>query len=227
MNIATRIKNKLILLYRREIKRDAFLREVARWFQDKGDETLRLDYPLTPDSVVFDLGGYQGDFAEAITRLYNCNVYIFEPVPEFYQHCVARFKNNPKVTCLNYGLSSQDGWLHIGLAEDATSFYAPSVAGDSIKVEVRSVVSDVKSLGVEKIDLMKINIEGGEFDVIPALIESGLIHQVIDLQVQFHHFVSDAVAKRNLIREALKVTHEEKWNYQFVWESWHIKNHDD
>ena len=50
------------------------------WVRDNGDHTLRLDYDLNEDSIVFDVGGYRGDFTSAIFNKYNCNVYVFEPV---------------------------------------------------------------------------------------------------------------------------------------------------
>ncbi len=42
------------------------LSEIGKWRKANGDGTLRLNYPLTPDSVVFDLGGYVGDWAQQI-----------------------------------------------------------------------------------------------------------------------------------------------------------------
>ena len=77
MNLLSRIQTKLEFLYRRYILREPFLLEAARWFRDKGDETLRLDYPLTQESIVFDLGGYHGDFAAAVYERYGCKVYLF------------------------------------------------------------------------------------------------------------------------------------------------------
>ena len=224
MNLLSKIKNKLVSLYRRYILRDPFLLEAARWFRDKGDETLRLNYPLTPESLVFDLGGYHGDFAAAVHERYGCKVYIFEPVPAFYQKCVDRFQCNHKIVCLNYGLSSVDGWLNIGLAENASSFASPHAKGAVQRVQLRSVVECIRDLSIDRIDLMKINIEGGEFDVVPAIIESGDIRKVHHLQVQFHNFVDHAAARRAVIRNQLENTHAEMWNYDFVWESWKMKS---
>jgi len=223
MTLRSKIQNRLVLLYRRYILRDPFLLEAARWFRDEGDETLRLDYPLTQDSLVFDLGGYHGDFAAAIHERYGCKVYIFEPVQEFYQQCVARFQGNNKIVCLNYGLSSADGWLDIGLAENASSFASPHAKESMQRVQVRSIVECIRELGIDRIDLMKINIEGGEFDVVPAIIESGDIRKVQHLQIQFHNFVDDAAKRRAAIRTQLANTHTEMWNYDFVWESWKQK----
>lgn len=224
MNYLSKVQSKLIFLYRRYILREPFLLQVSRWFKDKGDETLRLNYPLTQQSIVFDLGGYQGDFAAEVHERYGCKVYIFEPVLEFYQNCVERFQGNDKIICLNYGLSSSNSWLDIGLAENASSFTSPHAKGPMQRVEVRSIVECIRELGTDKIDLLKINIEGGEFDVLPAIIESCDIRKVQFLQVQFHNFVNNASKQREAIRIQLANTHSEMWNYEFVWESWTLKD---
>ena len=223
MNYISKAQAKLIFLYRRHILREPFLLQVSRWFKDKGDEALRLNYPLTQESIVFDVGGYHGDFAAELNERFGCKVYIFEPVPEFYQKCVNRFQDNKKITCFNYGLSSTNSWLDIGLAENASSFSSPHVTGETQRVQIRSIVECINELKINNIDLMKINIEGGEFDVLPAIIESGDIVKIKFLQVQFHDFVSDSIARRTEIRNQLAYTHAEMWNYEFVWESWKLK----
>ena len=58
MILLKKIQNKMQYLYKRHIQRDPFLWEVSRWFRHNGDDTLRLDYPLTANSVVFDVGGF-------------------------------------------------------------------------------------------------------------------------------------------------------------------------
>ena len=57
---------------------------VALWFRDCGDQTKRLDYDLDENSVVFDLGGYEGQWASDIFSRYCCTVYVFEPVKPYY-----------------------------------------------------------------------------------------------------------------------------------------------
>lgn len=217
------IKKKIVSRYRRHVLRDPFLLEAARWFKDRGDHTLRVNYPLNTDSVVFDLGGYLGDFAATIHEKYKCRIYIFEPVPEFFQICVNRFKNTKGVACLNYGLAATDGRLKINLAGNASSFNSRDANGLKQTVDVRSIAECIRELRVNKIDLMKINVEGGEFDIIPALIHSEDIKIVDHLQVQFHNFIDNAAEKRQAIQSRLDVTHSLMWNYDFIWESWKLK----
>lgn len=220
----SRTLNKIKSLYLHYVVRDKSTLEFSRWFKDKGDETLRLSYPLKRNSIVFDIGGYQGDFAAAIYEQYGCKIYIFEPVPEFYQQCVDRFSGIDQIVCLNYGLSSNNGWFDINLDENSSSLTLYKSDSQLVSVQIRSIVECIRELEVERIDLVKINIEGGEFDLIPALMESEYISSVNYLQVQFDSFVPDAKVQRLDIRRKLLNTHSEMWNYEFVWESWKLKD---
>lgn len=218
-----RLKQKISTAFKAYVLRDPQLLEVRRWLKDEGDRTLRLDYPLSADSVVFDLGGYHGDFAASMVERFDCHVHIFEPVPEFAKMCASRFANNNKVYVLPFGLSSTHGEFRISTAADGSSLVRADPATESILVQVRSFGEYVKLAGIEKIDLMKINIEGGEYEVLPHVIEQGWIERIANLQIQFHDFVDDHLAKREAIRAQLASTHSETWCYRFVWENWRIQ----
>ncbi|MGY3211138.1 FkbM family methyltransferase [Mucilaginibacter sp. HD30] len=69
-------------------------------------------------------------------------------------------------------------------------------------------------------DLIKINIEGGEYDILLRMIESGLISKIKRLQIQFHELEKDSFNKMNKIREGLLLTHRPINQYEFVWEDW-------
>ncbi len=45
-----------------------------KWNKGDGDNTHILDYPLTENSIVLELGGYEGLWTENIVRRYNCRV---------------------------------------------------------------------------------------------------------------------------------------------------------
>ncbi|MFN4278858.1 FkbM family methyltransferase [Thermosynechococcus sp.] len=203
---------------------NSFQREVRRWFRDKGDSTLRLDYPLDPDSIVLDVGGYKGDFAALIHEKFNCRVFIFEPVSTFYHICQERFAGNQKITNLNYGLSDTSKVSQIYIAEDASSFYERTSKASKAVAELRDCAVVFKELAIEKVDLMKINIEGGEYDLLQKLIDSALVENIRYLQIQFHNFVENSEQKRQDLRSQLTRTHIEMWNYEFVWESWRLKS---
>jgi FkbM family methyltransferase len=207
-------------LYRLHIRRDPFLLEVRRWFRDRGDETLRLDYPLDAKSLVVDVGGYRGDFADAIHKRFGCRVVIFEPVPAFFSHCEKRFSGIKNIQVVDCGLGGEDGVLPIDVADDGSSFFGSGAATSGAFAKVRKADTVLSELGIDYIDLIKINIEGGEYDLLRVLIESGWIDRIRYVQVQFHNFIPDAVVLRNALRKQLAKTHREMWNYEFVWECW-------
>ena len=70
------------------------------------------------------------------------------------------------------------------------------------------------------VDLMKINIEGGEYDGLDKLVGTGLIKGIKSIQVQFHDFVPDAEKRVKDIHDKLQVTHIPTYQYEFVWENW-------
>ncbi len=194
--------------------------EVRRWGGDRGDTTHRLNYNLSPEAVVFDLGGYKGDWAHQIFTKFNCNVYIFEPIPSLYEGIKNRFSTNPKITPYCIGLSNLTGEKPIYLSNDASSTHLKS--GTSEMVNFMSINEFIQANDIQKIDLMKINIEGDEYDVMDCLIEHNLLNKISHFQIQFHEF-PDYETRRNNIREHLSKSFTEEFCYEYVWEGWKQK----
>ncbi len=222
-----RYLKKTLHLYKYHIQKDVFTREVTQWFKDTqkgGGESLRYDYPeLNENAVVFDLGGYKGDFASNIHDKYKCTIYVFEPHPVFYRHCVERFQDNDKIIPFNFGISDVTGSFDISDDADASSFLHVSSADQrAITCKIKEFCQVLKDLNVHHIDLIKINIEGGEYPLLEYLIKKNMLHIARAYQIQFHNFVDDAEHKYNFITHHLSKTHMRTWCYKFVWENWHI-----
>ena len=79
---------------------------------------------------------------------------------------------------------------------------------------------------INKIDLIQINIEGGEYDLLEWMIETGYILNVQNIQIQFHDKKEINAEKRMKdIQLALKRTHICEQAYRpYVWEKWVLKN---
>lgn len=206
------------------ILRDKFAIAAKKWFDDDGDNTLRIDYPLDKNSLVFDIGGYEGDFARKIYQKYNCNIFVFEPVKKFYDGMIKQFGTNKKIKIFNFGLSDEESEVLISVENDSSSIYTK--ADKKEKIILKSIVEFISLNKIEYINLMKINVEGGEYDILPCLIESKLVHKIENLQIQFHNFIPNAIKNRDKIRKALSETHELTYEYYFVWENWKIKNNE-
>lgn len=219
------LKNRLLQPYRLYIQRDEFTVAVKKWFRDRGDETLRLNYKLNTNSIVFDMGGYKGEYAESINRKFGCYVYVFEPVNRFYIECVKRFTGNEKVRCFNYGLSNSNGSFFISDEDNGSSLIKNNTSDSCEKVIVKRIDEEIENLKIKRIDLLKINVEGAEFLILPHILNNkNLIKNIGHIQIQFHTFYPNAKRLRDEIRTQLSETHNEEWNYPFVWESWTLKS---
>ncbi len=217
--LLNKIIKRLVKIYKIWILKDRFLSAHRNWVKDKGDSTFRLEYDLNKDSIVFDLGGYKGDFTYEIFNKYHCNIYIFEPVSDYCENIKKRFAKNEKINVFNFGLSNEDTELQIGVSESSSSVYKDN-SSKKETIFLRSIMGVIKENNIEKIDLLKINIEGGEFDVLNEIITDDYVKNITDIQIQFHMFVENSEEKRKLIQKKLSKTHCLTYSYWFIWENW-------
>lgn len=209
----------LVTLGRRVYRSPQEIR-VEPWLRVDGDRSLRLDYDLGKSSVVVDVGGYRGQWTSDIIARYNCRVYCFEPVRRFSEQIARRFERNRRVTVCRFGLAAADSKALISHRDDASSIFT---GPPEEEIELRDAIDCFADFGLERIDLIKINIEGGEYELLEHLIESGFVDRIDNIQVQFHDFVPGAADRARGIREALQPTHEITYRYDFVWENWRLK----
>ena len=218
-----KVYNKLIFLVKKYVFFDKFLWAIHNWFKIRGDENLRINYDLNEKSIVFDVGGYKGDFTYQINKKYNCNIYVFEPISEFYNIIKVRFEKQKKIKVFNFGLSSYDDETTLFINDNASSVYSKSINTIKEQIYLKSISDFIKAQNISKIDLLKLNIEGGEYEILESLIELKLINQITNLQIQFHDFVPKAIKRRESIRQNLSKTHKLTYDYYFVWENWILK----
>ena len=86
---------------------------------------------------------------------------------------------------------------------------------------VRYGCEDITKYLRQEIAVCKMNIEGGEYQLLDYIIETGTIKNIKNLQVQFHLVKGyDSEKCYKLIAKRLGQTHKITWRYPFVWESW-------
>lgn len=195
--------------------------EFDRWLSDRGDATHRLNYNLSKDSIVFDLGGYKGEWATKILQKYGSKIYIFEPVHKFFEDIKRKFNENPKINCYEFGLGAKDESMEISLTQDSSSVF--NTDGDKETISIKSLTNFLNAENISNVDLLKINIEGGEYDLLEDLIINNKLSTFKNIQIQFHRFIPECAERRNKIREELLKTHDLTYNYEFIWENWTLK----
>ncbi len=208
--------NKICNVLRNKLKKQN--PAMVSWKNDKVETTLRYNYDLNNKSIVFDVGGYHGQWAKEIFLKYQCNIYIFEPIKLFYEIIKEKINANNKIFVYNYGLSNKNEMTEISLEDNSSSLYKKSKK--SMLVELKNITDFIKENKIMQIDLVKINIEGGEYDLLEELIRTGDILKIKNIQVQFHDFVANAKQRMANIQKKLKKTHHATYQYEFVWENW-------
>ena len=193
---------------------------LARWDADKGDRTLRLDYELEERAIVLDVGGYLGQWASDMYAMHRCRVHVFEPVEEFAQGMEKRFSKNADIIVHRFGLAGRSGRRLLGVDADGSSVFKRG--SKVVKVRMMSAAGFLNESAVGRVDVMKGNIEGGEYELLEHLITTGCILRIRNLQVQFHDFVPHAEQRMKAIQDCLRQTHYATYQYPFVWENWRL-----
>lgn len=169
------------------------------------------------------MGGYKGQWASDIYARFNCRVLVFEPVQSFADKIKRRFERNSNIEVFSLALGESSREEEIALSDDGTSLFAKSLSTESIFFE--DVTVFFKKHNIDSVDLMKINIEGGEYELMPSLLRSGLINKIKNIQIQFHNVSHDSECKMNMICNELSKTHRPTYQYKFVWENWVRHDH--
>jgi len=192
------------------------------WRHDEAENKLRYEYDLGQEDVVLDLGGFQGSWCAEIFARYGCQIHVFEPVPDYYNAICHRFARNQHIHPHQFGLSYATCKTSLAVQGESSSQWKNS--SEKVEIQLHDAAYFLKELYGAKIGLCKINIEGGEYELLERLLDAKLIHLFENLQIQFHTFVPDATARMEAIQRRLERTHELTYQYRFVWENWRLRS---
>lgn len=208
----------------RIIYTDVQSKRVKKWYADPKNSYYRTDFNLDQNSIAFDLGGFEGQWASDIYARFNCTVYVFEPVPQYAQNIKDRFKINPKIKVFPFGLSDKNFKTAIAIQGEGSSTLNKRDSSEKTEIELIRLIDFVKEQAISFIDVMKINIEGAEYDLLDDIISNGYIKNINYLIIQFHDFFPDSKQRMDQIRSKLKQTHDSTFYHEFVWEGWKLKS---
>jgi hypothetical protein len=92
--------------------------------------------------------------------------------------------------------------------------------GKPVQVEIL----DIKDVMKDRIvDLIKLNIEGMEYEVLERAIKLGLHKKMRNIQVQFHRTAINYQERYENIHQELLKTHELTYDFPFVWQNFMLK----
>jgi FkbM family methyltransferase len=144
-------------------------------------------YPtLNTQSVVVDLGANRGDFSIALSKRFQCRCYGAEPHPELFP----QIPQSSLVSILNCAISPVDGPVSLNLSSspEGHSLRAiPRSAIGSATVRGLTFQSFTEHWGIDRINLMKVDIEGAEIELL-SNISPKCLERIDQMTVEFHDF---------------------------------------
>jgi len=166
--------------------------------------------------------GEDTTFDEALINQCGCDVYAFDPTPKAIKY-VEREKARlgPRFHFLNCGLWSSETTLRFHVPEDpdnpSFSVLKLTDSEEVIEAPCKSVPQLMKQLGHDRVDLLKIDVEGAEYEVLKSVLRGEVKPQVLCVEYdqpaafwRMHRCVMD------LKRSGYGLVSIDEFNYTFV-----------
>ncbi len=142
-------------------------------FED-GEYEVVIKHFSREGQVIVDAGAHMGDWSDLVLQHThnNCRLISFEPVPNFYNKLCNRIGNRAEIH--NKALGREEAYAIMNYyyveSEGCSSLYERKVLNDipvkKIKVPVTSLDSFCVTNKIDHIDLLKIDVEGAEWDLL-------------------------------------------------------------
>jgi FkbM family methyltransferase len=165
---------------------------------------------LSSSSVVYSIGiGKDISFDKKVMKNHQCFVFAFDPTPKSIAYIESL--RLPKLFQFNpFGIALESGFQKFYLPKNERAVSASTAMNsfvnenNAITVEMKSWEDITKDLGHTEIDVLKIDIEGAEYEIIPA-ITTGKVF-VKQLLIEFHdRFFEEPIRSKaavDLLKEA-------------------------
>jgi len=143
---------------------------------------------LNSNSVVMDLGANQGEFLQAIIQRFRCNVIAVEPVKALFEE----IPRNPLLQLLPIAVGGKNQSIEINIYGTRCASILGAKSSQEFQttqtVEMVTLAELRRRTGTNRIDLLKIDIEGAEIDLFDSCSDQEL-QTVMQITVEFHEFL--------------------------------------
>lgn len=146
---------------------------------------------LKSDSVVIDVGiGENMSFSESLIRKYECVVYGFDPTPRAMQY--VKGAGNRRFILQPAALGVKSGVAKFYLPSDERNvsgaiIYERHLKAEPIEVAMLSLEDICSMNGFDRIDLLKLDVEGAEYEIIESEAFGRKAEVIRQLCLEFHH----------------------------------------
>ena len=160
---------------------------------------------VRPGDIVFDCGAHVGVFTAKALALGAAKVVAVEPNPTNLECLRRNFPDeiaSGRVVLVPEAVWSSEGTLqlHMGISTAQDSLVR-SVGGDTMDISATTIDRLVERLGLDKVDYIKMDIEGAEREALKGAMET-LRHHRPRLMLDSYHRMDDSTVLPKIIREA-------------------------
>ncbi len=150
------------------------------------------DYLPGPRDVVFDIGAGVGEETIIFSQLVGeeGKVYAIEAHPKTFGALIYMTQKNSlrNVVCVNVALSDKPGVVEIDDTENSlANTILPTGNVKAFKVEAHTFDDFVQRNGINKIDLVKMNVEGAEQLIVKGMVNS--LPMIRNVAISCHDFL--------------------------------------
>jgi FkbM family methyltransferase len=145
---------------------------------------------LNKNSVVVDLGAHFGQFSSQINVRFGCTCYAVEPNPSLF----SKIPQTDHIRAFNCAIAGATGPAQFDVTDNRECSHlcieGQTSEGTAISVQAMTFGDFVNSNGLSQVDLLKIDIEGAEFDLFSSLSDD-LLRGIGQITVEFHDIVRE------------------------------------
>lgn len=183
--------------------------------------------PINSESVVYS-GGVGNDitFEHELVQRFGCSVVLFDPSPTGRATMALPENLHTRFRFFPVGLGGETGTLNLAppLNAEEGSWYGQTPSSGCIHVPCEDLCTLMERSGHTRINLLKLDIEGSEYDVIDDLLRRRI--SVDQICVEYHHGIIPGIRRFRTIKSIFKLLlggyrllYQEGNNHTFVLKS--------
>ena len=188
-----------------------FGRALNRFYENRnhdiysnGEITILKKLSKLNSKIVIDGGANIGDYSLLINKIIpSCKVFCFEPVNNTFNTLLSKTKNIDNINAINKGLYKENCSMNMNVYDSHThsSLYEmQKFSNEQLKTQESILVKGddfLKENSIEKVDFLKIDIEGAEYDALLGFKQSILEGKI--RVIQFEYGLKNISTKKLLI----------------------------
>ncbi|MEO7667742.1 MAG: class I SAM-dependent methyltransferase [Polyangia bacterium] len=144
---------------------------------------------LDHTSTVLDLGAHVGQFSTEIRERFGARCVAVEPNPVL----CAKIPSTEFIRPFNCAVAGKTGPALFEVTDNLEFSHLQgdgrSVAGDAISIQAFTLPDLMRTADISRIDLLKVDIEGAEFELFDSL-EDAFLREIGQITVEFHDFIA-------------------------------------